>query len=334
MKRFLGQTGMLVALIAAIGLGGCSTAAPQATSENKPPAAQQTVEEPKIQPVQVQNLDRTLTFQDIPKRAVSLNQHTTEIMLTLGLEKYMVGTAYMDDKILPELEKQYQSIPVLAKDYPSLEVLLGVQPDFVYGRQSAFAEKNLGSVQSLAEKGITAYVAQGTYVPFGTMKDVYDDITNIGKIFRVDDRAKQVVDTMKKQIAQVHEKLGTQEKPLRVFAYDNGEDKAYTAGQSLSSELIELAGGKNIFADVEKSWAEVSWEEVVKRDPEVILIYDYETPSAQEKIDRLLKNPALTNVSAIKNKRFVVLPLSDVFEGVRNATAVQVIAKGLYPEKF
>lgn len=72
----------------------------------------------------------------------------------------------------------------------------------------------------------------------------------------------------------------------------------------------------------------------MKRDPEVILIYDYDTPSADQKINSLLKNPALANVSAIKNKRFVVLPLSDVFEGVRNATAVQIIAKGLHPDKF
>ncbi|MEK8127977.1 ABC transporter substrate-binding protein [Paenibacillus filicis] len=285
-------------------------------------------------PVTIQNMDRTLTFKEAPKRAVSLNQHTTEIMLALGLEKSMVGTAYMDDEILPELKEKYAAIPVLAAKYPSLEVLLGADPDFVYGRKSAFAEKGVGTVEALKEKGITAYVAQGTYVPFGSLDDVYADISNIGTIFNVKAKSDAMIDSMKAKVKEIQAKIGQPEKPLRVFAYDSGDDKAYTAGKSLTTNLVQLAGGKNIFGDVEKGWATVSWEEVVARDPEVILIFDYDKPTAQEKIKSLQSNPALANVTAIKNNRFVIMPLSDVFEGVRNMTALDKMAKGFYPEKF
>ncbi|MFX8262546.1 ABC transporter substrate-binding protein, partial [Acinetobacter baumannii] len=62
---------------------------------------------------------------------------------------------------------------------------------------------------------------------------------------------------------------------LKVFVYDSGEDKAFTAANTYLTSLIDLVGGKNIFDDIDKGWAEVSWEEVVNRDPDVIVIVDY-----------------------------------------------------------
>ncbi|KZE75783.1 Fe3+-hydroxamate ABC transporter substrate-binding protein [Paenibacillus elgii] len=334
MKRILAAALSLLFVCSLLLLAACG----QSTSKS-PAASGDTPQNgaPKpaaYSPVTIENMGRTLTFKEAPKRAVSLNQHTTEIMLSLGLEKSMVGTAYMDDEILPALKEKYAAIPVLADKYPSLEVLLGAEPDFVYGRKSAFAEKGVGTVEALKEKGIEAYVAKGTYVPFGTLEDVYEDISNIGRIFNVQAKADALVESMKAKVKEIQAKVGKHEKPLRVFAFDSGQDTAYTAGKSLSTQLIELAGGKNIFDDVEKGWAKVSWEEVVKRDPEVILIFDYDKPSAAEKIKFLQSLPPLANVTAIKNNKFVIMPLSDVFEGVRNMTALEKMAKGFYPEKF
>ena len=53
-------------------------------------------------------------------------------MLALGLQDRLVGTAYLDDQILPEFAAAYQRIPVLAAKYPSREVLLAARPDFLY----------------------------------------------------------------------------------------------------------------------------------------------------------------------------------------------------------
>ncbi|KPV61385.1 Fe3+-hydroxamate ABC transporter substrate-binding protein [Paenibacillus sp. A3] len=334
MKGILAYTTSLLFVCSLLLLAACgqtpskNTAASGDTPQNDAPKMA------AYSSVTIENMGRTLTFKEAPKRAVSLNQHTTEIMLSLGLEKSMVGTAYMDDEILPELKEKYAAIPVLADKYPSLEVLLGAEPDFVYGRKSAFAEKGVGTVETLKEKGIEPYVAKGTYVPFGTLEDVYEDISNLGRIFNVQAKADALIESMKSKVKEIQAKVGQPEKPLRVFAFDSGQDTAYTAGKSLSTELIQLAGGKNIFDDVEKGWAKVSWEEVVKRDPEVILIFDYDKPSAAEKIKFLQSLPALANVTAIKNNKFVIMPLSDVFEGVRNTTALEKMAKGFYPEKF
>ncbi|MEW9673526.1 ABC transporter substrate-binding protein [Ammoniphilus sp. 3BR4] len=298
---------------------------------------QKEPEKPKAyQPVTIQNYHREITFEEVPKRVVSLNQHTTEIMLALGLENYIVGTAYNSDgEYLPELKEKFSKIPVLAEKYPSLEVLLGINPDFVYGRESAFSGKEaLAAVDDLAKYGIKAYVAKGTYVTAAKMEDVYEDILNLGRIFNIEQKAQALVQSMQKDIQEIKNKVGKVEKPIRVLVFDSGEDTVFTAGQSLQTSLIAMAGGKNVFDDIEKNWAKVSWEEVVKRDPEVIVINDYGKTSADEKIKLLLNNPAMADVKAIKNKSFVVLPLSSVFEGVRNVSALETLAKGFYPEKF
>lgn len=90
---------------------------------------------------------------------------------------------------------------------------------------------------------------------------------------------------------------------------------------------------KNIFDDIDKSFTEVSWEEVVNRNPDVIVILDYGDTSLADKEKLLLSKPALAGVEAIKNKRFIVLPLSAAAEGVRAPIALKTLAAGLYPDK-
>jgi iron complex transport system substrate-binding protein len=82
-------------------------------------------------PVGITNCGIQSWIQSPPKRAVTMNQATTEIMLALGLADHMVGTAGMDDSIWVEYEADYKNIPVLAQKYPDIDTLLSVEPDFV-----------------------------------------------------------------------------------------------------------------------------------------------------------------------------------------------------------
>ena len=80
----------------------------------------------------VENCTVSTTYERPPARAVTLNQAATEVMLALHLEDRLVGTAYLDDRILPGLSAAYERVPVLASKYPSMEVLLAARPDFLY----------------------------------------------------------------------------------------------------------------------------------------------------------------------------------------------------------
>lgn len=323
--------------LAACGNQGAAPAATNPAPTAAPVSAEQVVTAAASGfPLTIENCGLTQTYAAPPQRAVTMNQHVTEVMLALGLQDRMVGTAYLDDAILPEFQAAYEAIPVLSDQYPSLEALLAAQPDFVYGGfRSAFSEDSGRTREKLAASGANTFLST-EYCTDGpvTMETVYDDIRNIGAIFGVPERAEELIRKMQAQIEAVKAKIPSGLAP-RVFVYDSGENAPFTAGgNGIANNIITLVGGENIFADLPRRFGEMSWEEVVARNPEVILIFDYGDTTAEQKRAFLLANPALANVSAITNQRFAVLPLSSVVAGVRNPAAVEQVARALFPEAF
>jgi iron complex transport system substrate-binding protein len=165
--------------------------------------------------------------------------------------------------------------------------------------------------------------------PAASLEDTYNDLRNLGKIFDVQDRANALIATMQAQVADVRKQLPT-ERP-RVFLYDSGEDRAMTSGRlGMPQALIDAAGGRNILDDVQTSWTRVNWENVVERNPQVIVIVDYGEVSAEQKQQFLLDNPALQSVDAIKQRRFIVIPYVQATPGIDNVLAVQTLARGFH----
>ncbi|MER7489295.1 ABC transporter substrate-binding protein [Streptomyces sp. NPDC126497] len=288
-------------------------------------------------PVTVDNCGVRTTYEKPPSRAVTVHQHPAELMLALGLKDRMVGTAFPDSAVLPELRKDYAAIPELAKREPSFEKILDAGPDFVYGGYgSAFAENEGRSRKAFADAGIDTHLnREYCGEKRVTMQDTYDEIRTIGRIFGVPDRADELVADLEDRVGKAAAEVEG-EPEVSVFVYDSGDRSAFTAGgKSLGTELIRLAGGENVFADLDDVFGDVSWEQVVERGPEVIAVYDYAgAGSVEEKKRFLLSQPALADVPAVRNERFVVLPLTATLVGVRSAHAVEDLARGLHPESF
>ncbi|MFD8922489.1 ABC transporter substrate-binding protein [Streptomyces sp. NPDC059569] len=285
-------------------------------------------------PYTVTNCGVKTTYQAPPKRVVTMNQHVTEVMLALGLEKSLVGTAWLDDRILPAYEKAYKSVPVLAEEYPSKERLLAANPDFVYGGYaSAFAAKDGRGRDDLQSAGIhTRLNVENCPKGRATLDDVYREVRETGRTFGVPDRAEKWIATARTTVTDTAALLKGVE-PLSVFVYDSGDKTAFTAGGTgIGNELITRAGGRNVFADLGKSFGDATWEQVVARKPDVIVIYDYGSTTVAQKKKRLLEDPVLKDVPAVRNKRFAVMPLSDVVLGVRAPDAIERLAAQLHPE--
>lgn len=285
-------------------------------------------------PYTVTNCGVRTTFEAPPKRVVTMNQHVTEIMIELGLTTSLVGTAWLDDAVLPAYRKAYDSVPVIAKEYPSKEKLLAVNPDFVYGGYaSAFAAKDGRTRDELKGAGIdTRLNLENCTQGRTSMDDVFREVQEAGRTFGVADRATKWTAEARTTLATTAAGL-EDVKPRSVFVYDSGDRTAFTAGgKGIGNELIERAGGRNVFASLDKSFGDATWEQVVAREPETILIYDYGATTVAQKKKRLLADPVLKDVPAIRNKRFAVLPLSDAVLGVRAPAAVQRLAAQLHPE--
>ncbi|MEN8650166.1 ABC transporter substrate-binding protein [Streptomyces sp. 21So2-11] len=323
------RTRNLAALITAaavmLPLTACSS-----TPEPKKPAAKAGAGFPYT----VTNCGVKTTFDAPPKRAVTMNQHVTEVMLELGLAKSLAGTAYLDDKVLPEYEQAYEATPVVAKEYPSYEKLLAADPDFVYGGYaSAFTASEGRSREALKKSGIESRLnVENCDKGKTTLDDLYNEVRETGRTFGVGDRAERWITVAKATDAATTKKLKDL-KPVSVLVYDSGDKTAFTAGgKGIGNEIITRAGGANVFADLNKAFGDASWENVVDRKPEAIVIYDYGSTTVAQKKKRLLEDPALADVPAIKNKRFAVVPLSDMVLGVRVPAAIEKLAQQLHPD--
>lgn len=290
-------------------------------------------------PLTVQSCNREVTFKQAPKHAVSHDINMTQMMLALGLKPNMAGYSGVTGwkSVTPQMQTILDGLPELAAKYPSVETLLNANVDFFFaGWDYGMRVGGDLTPQTLQPLGINVYELTESCAfvmkrPPASLEDTYNDLRNLGKIFDVQDRANALIARMQAQVAEVRKDLPA-EKP-RVFLYDSGEDRAMTSGRlGMPQALIDAAGGRNILDDVESSWTRVNWENVVERNPQVIVIVDYGEVTAEQKEQFLLNNKALQSVDAIKHQRFIVIPYVQATPGIDNVLAVETLAKGFHGE--
>lgn len=289
----------------------------------------------------VQSCDRKLTFDEPPTAAISNDVNLTEMMLVLGLAERMVGyTGISGWKTLdPVMRLGIAELPELSSKYPSKEVLIGADADFFFAGWN-YGMKVGGEVtpDTLAPFGIQVYELTESCIHVGkksaaSMNDMYNDLRNLGLIFDLGNKAENLVSAYEKDLNDYLASLEPLNFVPRVFVYDSGEDVAFTAGRyAMPNALIEAAGGSNIMKDFQKSWATVTWEAVIERNPEVIVIVNYGEVSAEEKRAFMISNPAFSNIDAVKNDRFVTLEYVEATPGPRNIGAIKKLAAAFREE--
>lgn len=325
---------MLVVLALAASACGGSDDGPSAAGGSEGGGAET---EGDYKPVTIENCGETTTYDTPPERAVPLDQNVTEMMLALGLEDRIVGYARQhfspDQPVLPEFKKAYDKLELLAETTPAREVFLEVAPDFALA-PFVFEDDSGLSREALADDDIPTYLlpdqCPGRTEPV-TLEDTYTTIRDLGAIFGVPDRAEAVVKEMEANIEEATAPVEGEE-PVQVFIYDSGDDAPFTVGGSgMSNALIEEAGGENIFGDVKDQFADGSWEEVLSRDPDVIVIMDYKSDddrSVDAKRDVL--DSRVGDTTAVKEDQVVALQLTGFFLSVRNDETIASLVKALH----
>ena len=286
----------------------------------------------------VESCNRTVSFDAPPKRAISNDVNLTEMMLVLGLADHMVGyTGISGWKTLDEeMRANVKQLPELSSKYPTKEVIVGANADFFFAGWN-YGMKVGGEVtpETLKPFGVKVYELTESCTHImkkgkASIDDMYADLLNLGSIFNVEDRAKNLVNDYKAELKSFKSNLETGE-PVRAFVYDSGEDTPFTAGlYAMPTALIEAAGGVNVMNGFEKSWGTVTWEEVVAQNPEVIIIVNYGSVTAEQKRAFMMSNPAFSNIEAVKNDRFVTLEYVEATPGPRNIKAIKTLAKAFW----
>ncbi|WP_350333553.1 ABC transporter substrate-binding protein [Coralliovum pocilloporae] len=298
----------------------------------------------QAEPVTVDNCGQPLTFETTPERLVVHDINMSEMAFALGLQDKMVGVTGISGwyKTSADFEKKRGDIPELAPKYPSLENLLGASPDLFFAGWY-YGMKPGGDVTPDILKGhnIKTMVLSESCIhldktrPAASMDLLFGDVLRLGKVFDKADEAEALVKGWKEELAALKDAVPAEGRK-RVFLYDSGADKPFTAGKyAITTAMIDAAGGENVTGDMETSWGTASWEAVAAANPEFLILLDYQNGDGAKGLMNFLKeHPVMKYTDAVKNGRYVALRYEELTPGPANIKAIGKITKAMYPKAF
>jgi iron complex transport system substrate-binding protein len=290
---------------------GCQNGTkPQETGYNSP-AKSDAISYPMTVKDQAGN---TVTIRKEPQRIVSLIPSNTEIAYALHLDKQMVGDTTNDD--YPEAAKKLAKVGDMKIDP---EKVLALKPDLVLANTANGRE----TIDQLKKLGLTVLVTDAK-----SLRDVYKSIDLIATATNHKRDAGILIAQMEKVKQDILHKVSTVPKEKRVKVWVEIDPTLFTAGgDTFLNEMVTLAGGDNVAAGM-KGWPQVSAEQVIKWNPDVII-------STYGSTNQILTRKGWENVSAVKNKRvYAVDPNLVSRPGPRIIQGVEQMAKDMYPDKF
>jgi iron complex transport system substrate-binding protein len=196
-----------------------------------------------------------------PPRIVSLAPNLTELVFAAGAGDMLVGTVEFSD--FPAAALQIERIGDAWRI--DLERLLVLRPDLVLAWPSGTPEDTLERIRALGLEVVL--------LPTYRLEDVPAALRSIGSLTGRNARAAQVALEFERQVAELRTRY--RDRPaLSVFIQLDDEPLYTVNGQHVISEIVELCGGRNVFADLAQLAPPVSPEAVLARDPQVILSTD------------------------------------------------------------
>jgi ABC-type Fe3+-hydroxamate transport system substrate-binding protein len=241
-------------------------------------------------------------------RVVSLHDVTTEMVVALGAIDRLVGIAEPVDAT-PEVTRAVSHLPRVG----SLESILPLGPEVVLGL-GVVAEQNPDLVARLRERGIEVFLADPA-----TLDDVSALLGAVAERTASRSAGERLAAEFRQQVEQG---APASKRRVRVFVYDCCDPPFTAGGKTVLNNLIDRAGGQNIFADLDADWAHVSWEEVVARRPELVVIHAYPHDGQADVPD---KRRALQAIRSLADLPTTVVPLGCSLGGIRSAEGLQLL---------
>lgn len=290
----------------------------------------------------ISNCGAEQTFDAAPHSVVSLDQNSTEILLSLGLADSMVGTASWTDPVLDSLADANATVPRLADNAPTYEVLLGTDPDFVtasFGRH--YASAGVASRDRLAETAINSYLSPtdcdngesvnggGTRTHALTIDALYQEIRDLAEIFDVQDRGEALVTELQDRATTASDGLDFDGRTVMFWFADT--KTPYIAGGLGSAALLASATNMtNVFAETADDWPAVGWETVVDADPDILVLGDLQRDRfpgdrLDEKIQFLETDPLTTDLEVVREQRYISLHGAEMNPSIRFVDGLEKI---------
>ena len=276
-----------LALVAVFGASACSTSRDQAAAVARPGATRRGAGVVALTPADTDDFGAPLPNNaEFASRVVSLNPTATEIIFAIGQEHRLVGRSKWD-----AYPPRVQSIASVGDGIrPNVEAVLGVRPTLVVLYATA---ENRPAARALAAAGVRTLALRVDHIAqFASLT------RRLGVALGVPEQAAQVSDSVQVSL-DVQRRASRSAKPVSVV-WPLWQSPVMVVGRgSYLDELIEIAGGRNVFHDIAEPSPTVSIEEIARRDPDFVI-------ASRTTAKQLIATPAWRAVRAIREGRIVI----------------------------
>lgn len=278
---------------------------------------------PTSQPITIEDgLGREVTLLEPAQHIVSLAPSNTEILFAVGAGGKVVGRDEFSD--YPDLALELPSVGGGFGDY-NLEAIVDLQPDLIIAAEINTPEQ----VKSLEDLGLNVFFLSNPT----TLEEMYENLLTVATLTGNVDGANELVDSLRQRVTDIEQIIASVDDHPTVFYELDATDPSapYTAGLgSFIDTLITMAGGANIASDMEGQYLKISVEELLVRDPEVILLGD---AAYGVTIESIMERPGWSNISAMMNERIYTIDDNLVSRpGPRLVDGLEELARLLHPE--
>ena len=251
------------------------------------------------------------------RRVISLIPSATETIIALGGTSQIAGRTRYD--VAPEVS----SLPSVGGGIdPSTEAVVGLRPDLILAWDN---DQRRLVPNRLIALGIPVFTLRTE-----DTTDVFRGIKNIGRLIGRDSAAGALAASIHAQLEDVRRSVEGRTRPRVLYVVFN--DPPMTAGRTtFIGQLIELAGGQSIFADATQLWPTVSMEEIVRRQPDVLVVPtgEFKTNS----IDRFKNRPGWRDLRAVRERRVATVSANLMSRpGPNIGRAARVLRGSFYPD--
>jgi len=315
MQRKFAFLGLIVALTLLLGACAPRTAAPTATPQ------------PTTTPaplVLTDGLGREVRLSEAAQRVVSLAPSNTEILFAIGAGAQVVGRDEFSD-----YPAEVASLPSVGGSFGGYnnEAIVALHSDLVLAAEINTPEQ----VDTLASLGLTVYYLANPH----DMEGLYQNLATVAQLTGHSQQAETLIASLKARVAAVTEKIAPLSyQPAVYYELDATDPNApYTAGKGTFVDmLINMAGGWNVGSVLDSPWAQISAEELVAQNPQIIILGDAAYGTTPEAVKA---RPGWESLDAVQNDR--IYPFDDNLvsrPGPRLVDGLETLARLLHPEVF
>jgi len=267
----------------------------------------------------IDNRGKEITFEKAPQKIISLLPSDTEIIYALGDgDKLIAVDTYSN---YPEEAKKKQQLDSGSKT--NIEAIIGLKPDVVILGQMA---QTVDQFKQLEDAGIKVVVTEA-----GSIAETYKVIEMMGKTLNKEAKATEIINGMKSDFDKIKAEVKNKA-PKKVYIEISPlQHKLWSCGKgTFQDELLTMIGATNIFSDI-SSWKEVSEEQVLSRNPDIIITTVGPMYGVSDPVSEIKSRANWNKIDAVKNGKVFVTD-SDAIQrpGPRLATAAKDLVKIIY----